>query len=193
MNHINKIEMAKLNVMNGLHLIKQLENVLEMWRPVDGYDNYMVSSFGNIKNSDTKKLLKLTIDNNGYYKVELYKDGNNKTQRIHRLVALAFLKNPINKPCVDHADNNPLNNHLSNLRWATTQENNMNAAIQKNNSSGTTGVYWNKRENKWRAKIQIDRKSIHLGYYTNKEDAINARIQKANEVFGEFTHSSQKQ
>jgi hypothetical protein len=195
MNHIeivnNKIKTVKSNIEQGFKLIEQLDFTYEVWKPIDGYDNYIASSFGRVKNMKTNKILKNTLDKNGYYKVELCNNGKLKTQRNHRLVCDAFYTNPENKQCVDHIDNNPLNNHISNLRFATYQENNRNASIQKNNTSGTTGVFWNKKENKWRAKIQINRKSIHIGYYENKQDAINARIQKANEVFGEFTHKSQ--
>ena len=81
---------------------------------------------------------------------------------------------------VDHIDGNESNNRLSNLRVVTKQENSRNRATSKNNTSGTTGVHYAKSECKWRAAIMVDRKTISLGDYTNKDDAIKAR--KAAEV-----------
>ena len=52
--------------------------------------------------------------------------------------------------------------------------------------SKTKGFYWNKNTNKWRADICINGKSIHLGSFLNKDDAINIRVQKAKDEFGEF-------
>lgn len=58
-----------------------------------------------------------------YLSADLYKGGKNYTKGIHVLVAMAFIPNPHNKPCVNHKDNNPHNNYVSNLEWATQAEN----------------------------------------------------------------------
>ena len=62
----------------------------------------------------------------------------------------------------------------------------------KNNTSCIIGVSWDKKSNKWRAQIKIDGIAVNLGFFTNIEDAKQARITKANQVFGVFTHSSEK-
>ena len=90
------------------------------------------------------------------------------------------------KKCVDHIDNNKHNNKLINLRFATSRENSQNAKLCIKNKSGTKGVYWNNAKNKWTAQIKINGKSIHLGSFINKEEAINIRIQRAKNEFGEF-------
>ncbi len=97
-----------------------------------------------------------------------------------------FLENPENKKYVDHIDNNKENNTLINLRYATAQQNNQNRSISSKNTSGTKGVNWNKKAMKWRAQICINGKLIHLGSFLNKEDAVNIRIQRAKDEFGEF-------
>ena len=96
------------------------------------------------------------------------------------------MENPNNKRFVDHIDNNKLNNNIINLRFASPQENSRNRCISNKNSSGTKGVSWSKETNKWRAHITINGKKIHLGSYINKDDAVNIRIQRAKDEFGEY-------
>lgn len=95
------------------------------WKKIDGYTNYSVSDNGEVRNDETGKLKKPTLNKqNGYYYVDLY-SGNKRTKRpIHRLVAVAFIDNPENKKTVDHIDGNRQNNNVSNLRWASFSENN---------------------------------------------------------------------
>ena len=58
--------------------------------------------------------------------------------------------------------------------------------MSKNNTSGTKGVCWNKKMNKWTAQIKINGKTINLGSYKNKDEAINIRVQRAKDEFGEY-------
>ena len=91
-------------------------NVEVFRRSIDCYDNYAISSFGRVKNTKTGKVLKARDNGHGYLLVCLCEDGVKKTHLLHRLVACAFLENPNDKEFVDHIDNNPQNNHISNLR-----------------------------------------------------------------------------
>lgn len=77
---------------------------------------------------------------------------------------------------VDHIDQNPLNNKIDNLRLATELEQKKNMPMNKNNSSGFTGVYWNKRTLKWDAKIGINRKTIFIGSANTKDEAHAMRL-----------------
>ena len=178
-------------------IVRKYENNLiklnvEVFRSVDGYENHTVSSFGRVKNTKTGRILKGFDDGRGYVIVQLFKDGNRRNHKIHRLVANAFLDNPNDKLCVDHKDNNKTNNNISNLRFATTKENSQNSSIRLDNTSGCKGISWNKKAKKWNAKITIDGIKIHLGYYDNLEDAKIARINKANEAFGVYTNACEK-
>lgn len=107
---------------------------LEVWKPVKDYEGlYEVSSFGNVKSLQghytfkrEKLLAKHYCDRNGvrYYNVTLYnRTGGRKTVKVHRLVAEAFLENPDNFDCVNHKDENTLNNHVDNLEWCTKSYN----------------------------------------------------------------------
>lgn len=95
----------------------------EQWRELD--EHYYVSNFGRVKSFWHKKsrILRPVCDKNGYLYVNLSVGGKGKNSKIHRLVAETFIPNPENKREVNHIDGHPLNNHMSNLEWATHSEN----------------------------------------------------------------------
>ena len=159
---------------------------IETFGNVVGFPNYQVSTFGNVKNVKTGRILKPSIGSDGYYIVKLYNDDVKVTKRIHKLIALTFLENPDDKKCVDHVDRNSKNNHISNLRWATYVENSQNASIKSSNTSGIAGISWYKKTNKWHARIQVNGVQKHLGYFENKDDAITARTNAEILYFGDF-------
>ena len=161
----------------------------EIWKTIENYETYSVSTFGQVMNNVTGKLLKGSKNSCGYVNTILSKNGEPKNYLVHRLVALAFIQNPESKSQVDHIDNNPSNNSLENLRWASRRENNMNTQIYSNNTSGVKGIYWHNRHKKWCAHITIDRKSIYLGSFATKEEATLVRQARAKEVFGLFMNA----
>jgi hypothetical protein len=109
----------------------------ERWKDIDGWEDwYSVSSQGRVmshsrpspsKGGSTRilkaRILKLKMDEDGYLRVGLSRDGHETLFSVHRLVALAFVPNNENKPEVNHVDNNPSNNNESNLEWCTHKEN----------------------------------------------------------------------
>ena len=171
---------------------KKYNKMEEIYKVIEGFENYSVSNLGNVKNNTTNKILKPYPDSGGYYQVGLSKTNKKTCFLLHRLVGLQFLDSTDEKLEVDHIDNDRSNNKLINLRWATRSQNNYNRAIQKNNTSGTKGISFNKNKNKWEAYIRIDGIKITLGKFTDKQDAINARVQKANEICGIYTNKCEK-
>ena len=162
-------------------------NNLEQWMPVREFPNYMVSSHGRVMNIRTFRVLKPGMDGStGYLFVNLCKDGEVSNKRIHRLVAEAFILNLTNLPCVDHKNRNSLNNHLSNLRWCTKNENQHNRSKNKNTTSVYKGVCFHKKLNKWKAQIQHNGQLIHLGCFLDEADAAHAYDRNASELFGVF-------
>lgn len=96
--------------------------------------------------SNTKGKILKTFNRKGYESITI----RNKKYYIHRLVAMAFIPNPDNKPEIDHIDGNPLNNHVDNLRWVTRQENELNPITRKRISTSLKGRIITKE---WRNKI----------------------------------------
>jgi hypothetical protein len=86
----------------------------------------------------------------------------------------------------DHKDGNGLNNQSKNLRVCTEPQNKMNKGKYKNNTSGYKGVSWNKNLRKWSVKLQVNKKQINLGYFTDKIEAAKAYNQAALRHHGEF-------
>ena len=87
---------------------------------------------------------------------------------------------------IDHISLNTLDNRLSNLRICTHQQNQCNQPLQKNNTSGVTGVSWYPPRNKYRARIKAGQHDIHLGYYETFTEAIQARNVGMECLFGEY-------
>jgi hypothetical protein len=116
-----------------------------------------VAKQGSIAGYTTKK---------GYRKISV--DGIDYTE--HRLAWKIFYNfDPTDQ--IDHIDRNRQNNKISNLRLATNQQNCMNTGIKKNNTSGVTGVYFYKKQQKWVARIGFNYKKINLGSFDTIEEA----------------------
>ena len=96
----------------------------EIWKDIEGYEGlYQVSNLGRVKRVTTNRILKSSKHVSGYLMVNLSKNSVTSHQRIHRLVAQAFIPNHENKHDINHIDENKTNNHVSNLEWSTRKEN----------------------------------------------------------------------
>lgn len=87
---------------------------------------------------------------------------------------------------IDHINGVKSDNRICNLRIATRCENRQNIGIQKNNTSGAKGVSWSKCNGSWRVRVMVGKKSRHIGYYADFEEAIQARQDAADKLHGEF-------
>lgn len=110
---------------------------MELWRSVPGYEGiYEVSDNGNVRSLDRMiyratgkpffkkgKILRAGVDTNGYYYVNLYRDGVPRHESVHRLVATAFVDNPQKYPVVNHINEDKKDNRPCNLEWCTEKYN----------------------------------------------------------------------
>ena len=126
-------------------------------------------------------------NDHGYIRVHVL--GN--SYRAHRLIwAWAYGYWPEND--IDHINGCKSDNRLCNLREATRSENMRNVNNRKNNSSGVTGVMYDKKTGKYMAHITVNYEQIVLGYFYLIELAIKARKEAEEEYFGEFNYNSAK-
>lgn len=98
----------------------------EKWKPVKGFEGiYEVSNIGNVYSHRLKRKLKLSLDNIGYVRIGLCKTNryDMKFVYVHRIVADAFIDNPLKKQFINHKDENKNNNCIENLEWCTHKEN----------------------------------------------------------------------
>ena len=124
-----------------IKLVPQVSGLTEYWLDIPGYKGYyQVSNYGNVRSlnrvitqqNDRKQLvkgraLKPHLTNKGYFKVHLSRDGKRKSRSIHRLVAMAFLPNKLDKPQVNHINGCKTDNNLCNLEWNTQSEQQIHA------------------------------------------------------------------
>lgn len=106
---------------------------------------------------------------------------NGKCVRAHRVIWK--LITGIDAEILDHIDGDKTNNRIQNLRNVTQIDNQKNQKRYITNMSGTTGVFWNTRVQKWQAFINKERNKKHLGYFDNFEEAVDTR-KKAEVEFG---------
>lgn len=96
-------------------------------KEIKNYPGYFVSKNGEVWSSFKKKYLKQHECFYGYKSVSIKVNKKTKILKIHRLIAIHFIPNPENKPCVNHIDGNKINNSIDNLEWCTYKENSKHA------------------------------------------------------------------
>ena len=94
------------------------------WKPIKDFDGYFINELGEVKSTRAykgtkEKILKSSKNQQGYKTISMIKDGKVYTKTLHRLLAITYIPNPNNYPCINHIDGNILNNSLDNLEWCT--------------------------------------------------------------------------
>lgn len=148
----------------------------EIWKDIKGWEGkYQVSNFGRVKSFYGKRETILTpVHNMQSLRVGLsnYRTKVLKTVKVHRLVAMAFLPNPENKPVINHIDNNYTNNHVGNLEWCTQTENIAHCVKQNRQGNGEKARHSKLTENdvkviRTRVKNGEPQKKLALEYGLN--------------------------
>lgn len=123
----------------------------EVWKEVPGYEGILsVSNLGRVKrlnyrNTGKDRILSINVKKNIVCTINVGINGKLKTLSVHRLVATAFIPNPNNYPCVNHKDENRLNNTVENLEWCTYEYNNNYMTRNKRISIATRNGKTSKR------------------------------------------------
>lgn len=92
---------------------------MELWKPIEGYEQYLISTKGRIFSIKSSIILKQQLDKDGYNIICL----KGKTMKVHRLVGKAFISNFKNLPQINHKDGNKTNNKIENLEWCDASYN----------------------------------------------------------------------
>lgn len=166
----------------------------EIWKKIENLP-YEISNLGSVRrdskskyNQKSKSCVQPYINNKGYLCVNLYKNSKVHKFQVHRLIAIYFIPNPSNLPCVNHIDGNKLNNSISNLEWCTHQQNMQHAwdtglsnhryvncsVKRKNASSKFKGVSWSEQRKRWCVYITVHKKRYGIGRYKSEIDAAKA-------------------
>jgi hypothetical protein len=166
-------------------MVKRNQYDVEIYE--DNYGRYMIGHTFNTNAS-------FYFDVDDYDKIKDY-CWYEVTQRhnYHRLEAYSSeLKRPIkfhhiiNGSNCDHIDRDPLNNRKYNLRKCTQKENTYNHSMRIDNTSGVSGVHWDKMRNKWVSRIGVNGKTKLLGRFDNKDDAIKTRLEAELQYYKDF-------
>ena len=126
-----------------------------------------------------------TINHCGYRKIKI----NYKRYPAHR-IAWLMTYGYMPQKHIDHINRVKDDNRIANLREATPAENGHNTKKPSHNTSGYKGVCWEKKSRKWHARISIDGKRQHIGYYDTAEDAASAYDLAAIELHGDFANTN---
>ena len=113
---------------------------IEQWKPVEGFENYEVSNLGRVKSLwyGKEKILKPVKNKYGYLRVGLCRNGQCKMFLVHRIVAEAFLPNPMGLPEINHRNEDKTNNCVSNIEWCSAKYNSNYGSRNKRVSAALT-------------------------------------------------------
>ena len=164
----------------------------EIWKDIKDYEGlYQVSNWGRVKSlnyrhTGKEMVLQLNKTKYGYLLVCLYKDGKCKYFSVHRLVAEAFIPNPLNLPCVNHINENKQDNLVTNLEYCTTAYNNsfgtrLERVAKKNYKPILQYTKTGEFIREWASIIEVKRK---LGLGNSNGNISNCCLKKLKSAYG---------
>lgn len=156
-----------------------MESIAEIWKDIQGYEGlYQVSNLGRVKSLgrfvdnlvrghywQEERILKPHDKGYSYLNVKLYKDRKTKEFQVHRLVAIAFIPNPENKPQIDHINAIKTDNRVQNLRWVSAKENMNNPLTLIQKIGKNNPMFGKKHSEETKQKIR----KAHLGKRKSEE------------------------
>lgn len=161
----------------------------EKWKKHPKFDKYQISNLGRVWSERKQKIMTIFKQNSGYWQICIV-DNNGKSTRflVHRLVALVWIPNPLNKPIINHIDGDKNNNQVTNLEWCTNSENikharktglnpynvptlNKKLSGQRKGTSKYFGVAWDKHRQKWRSAVVYKGKAYQQKRFNSELEA----------------------
>ena len=180
----------------------------EIWRKIEGFENYEVSNLGNVRSLKNKKvkILKLIKRETGYIFINLYKNKKIHHKSVHRLVASTFIPNPQNKSQVNHIDGDKTNNKVENLEWCTAKENSQhawNTGLSKSLKGEKNPMYGKhhtkETKNKISESLKGEKNSFYGKHHTEETKQILSKIRSktvecitTKEIFKSIKEASKK-
>lgn len=198
-------EAVNLTDIHPLHQIDKMDDYYDKFESVPGFPGYTCNRKGEIRGQPSKanplgKLLKPSLGGRKgtqRLKVALCKDDTAHTTQVHRVIGLTFLGScPYDGWSIDHIDPaQPLNNHISNLRWASPQTQEANKLMQKDNTSGAKGLvrHTTKTSSGWQSSLRHNG-TLYRKFFIKKWDAfewlrsqrIELGLSVDEAIFGKF-------
>ena len=129
--------------------LKGAFNFMERWKTITNYSDYLISDYGRVFSKKSNKIMKLENLQGNYKRIQLSKKGKAKKILVHRLVALEFILKDINRPFINHIDENPENNFYKNLEWCTLSENSKHGTCQKRRKENIDFTNFYKKVNQY--------------------------------------------
>jgi len=144
-------------------------------KDIVGYEGlYGIEEDGRVWSYGSNKYLKATVSNHGYFRIGLVKDNITKKYLIHRLIAIAYIPNPDNKPFIDHINRNRVDNTIENLRWVDMIENNQNLSYRNDNVLNEHHIVYETNRKRFRFRVERNHK-YHNRYFITLQEAIDYR------------------
>ena len=149
----------------------------KLWITIKCNNNYEINKIGQVRNKKTKRILKPSISNKGYYLITLSNNSNSHTYTVHKLVMEHFNRCAFDNEVIDHIDGNKLNNNIDNLEYVTQKENVIRA--WKNNLCENTRKSLFERKHKRKIKTSKPVAQYDLnGNFINKFVSIREAEEK---------------
>ena len=145
------------------------------WRDVPSSTLHQISDEGNIRNKNTLRILKQQANRCGYMICRVTTNRARVTLRPHRLVALLFIANPLEKQQVNHIDGVKANNKIRNLEWCTNSENQQHAV-----ANGLKVQKFGKDNALWKLSVDVLREGVYITTLRGKAEVTTFGLEYRN-------------
>lgn len=142
------------------------------WKIIPHFPAYEAHPSGDIRNAKRKTLMKKFLTDSGYERLTLRNNGKYVSIDVHRLIAMTFIQNPMNKPTVNHINRVKNDNRVENLEWATYSEQNSHVkkTTYNGDDSGSSVYYPGEKEGEiWKHIPDTNYEISNYGYVFNIE------------------------